>query len=121
MDVVTEFARGCAGELLYADDLVMMSETIERLGNLFFKWKVDFEGKGLKVNFGKTKFSGGITEDGMSRGKVDPCRVCSLRVKTNSVWCLQCGKWIYGRCAGTPMFSRNCTCRKCEGNIGKAV
>ena len=55
--------------------------------------------------------SGGITKDGMSTSKVDPCGVCSLRVKTNSVLCLQCGMWIHSRCAGekgvTPKFSRN--------------
>ena len=28
---------------------------------------------------------GGITKDGMSKRKVDPCVVCSLRVKANSV------------------------------------
>ena len=61
----------------------------------------------------------------MSKSKVDPCGVCSLRVRANSVLCLQCGKLIHGRCAGvkrvTPLFSRNFTCRKCEGNIGEAV
>ena len=48
-----------------------------------------------------------------------------MRVKPNSVLCLQCGKWIHGRCAGkkraTPKFSRNIKCRICEGNIGEAV
>ena len=40
IDVVTEFAReGALGELLYADDLVLMSETIEGLGNKFLEWK----------------------------------------------------------------------------------
>ena len=43
---------------------------------------------------------GGITKDGMSKSKVGPCGVCSLRVKVNSVLCLHCGKWIRGRCAG---------------------
>ena len=38
VDVVTEFARKCAqSELLYADDLVLMSETIKRLRNKFWK------------------------------------------------------------------------------------
>ena len=50
---------------------------------------------------------------------------CSLRVKANSVLCVQCGKWIHGRCAGvtrlTPMFSRSPTCIKCERNIGEAA
>ena len=48
-----------------------------------------------------------------------------MRVKSNSVLCVQCGRWIHGRCAGmkrvTPKFSRSLTCRKCEGNIGEAV
>ena len=61
----------------------------------------------------------------MSKSKVDPYGVCSLRVKTNSVLCVQCGKWIHGRFATmkrvTPKFSRNPTCRKCEGNIGEEV
>ena len=104
-----------------------MSETIEGLWGKFLKWKEAFESKGLTANLGKTKVmvSTGITQDGLSKSKVDPCGVCSLRVKTNSVLCVQCGKWIHGRCAGvkrvTPMFSRNFTCRKCEGNIGESV
>ena len=87
-----------------------MSETIKGLRNKFMKWKEAFESKGLKVNLGKTKVtvSGGITKDGMSKCKVDLCVVCSLKVKANSVLCLQCGKWIYGRCVGvkrlTPKF-----------------
>ena len=66
--------------------------------------------------------SSGITKDGMSKSKVDPW---GLRVKANSVLCLQCGRWINGRCARlkrvTPKYSRNFTCSKCEGNIGEAV
>ena len=31
---------------------------------------------------------------------VDLCGVCSLRVKANLVLCIQCGKWIHGRCVG---------------------
>ena len=33
-------------ELLYADDLVLMSETIKGLGNKFFNWKEAFKSKG---------------------------------------------------------------------------
>ena len=80
---------------------MLMSETIEVLGNEFLKWKAAFESKGLKVIIEKTKVmvSGGITKDGMSKSKVDPCGVCSLSVKANSVLCLHCCKWIHGRCA----------------------
>ena len=81
----------------------------------------------MKVNLCKTKVmvSGGITKDGMSKSNVSPCGFCSLRVKDNSVLCVQCAKWIHGRCAGvkwaTVAFLRNFTCRKCEVNIGEAV
>ena len=43
---------------------------------------------------------GGITKDGMSKSKVDLYLVCSLRVKASLVMCIQCGKWIHGRCIG---------------------
>ena len=111
VDVVTEFTReGALSELLYADDLVLMGETIKELRNKLFKWKEALGSKGLKDNLGKTKVmvSGVITKDGMSKCEVDTCEVCCLRVKTNSVLCVQCGEWIHGRCAGvkwvTPKF-----------------
>ena len=51
---------------------------------------------GMKVNLGKSKVmvSGIITKDGMSKSKVGPCVVCSLRVMANSFLCVQCGNWI---------------------------
>ena len=56
VDVVTEFARaGALCELLYADDLVLMSEIIVGLRNKFLEWKEAFESMGLKVNHGKTR------------------------------------------------------------------
>ena len=56
VDVVTEFARdGALSELPYADDLVLMSETIEGLGNKFLEWKEAFENKCLKVILWKSK------------------------------------------------------------------
>ena len=75
-----------------------MCERIDGLRNKFFKWKEAFESKDLKVNLGKTKVmvSGGITKDDMSKINVDPCGVNSLRVKANSVLCIQCGKCIHG-------------------------
>ena len=47
--------EGVLSELLYAVDIVLMSETIEGLRNKFLKWKEAFDSKGLKVNLGKTK------------------------------------------------------------------
>ena len=41
----------------------------------------------MDVKLGETKVmvSGSITKDGSSKSKVDPCGVCHLRVKANSV------------------------------------
>ena len=46
VDVVTSFARECMlSELLYADDIVQVSETIEGYRDKFLKWKEAFESK----------------------------------------------------------------------------
>ena len=58
VDAVTEFVReGVLSEctVLYADDLVLMSETIEGVMDKILKWKEAFDSKGFKVNLGKTK------------------------------------------------------------------
>ena len=55
-DVITEKARKCVvNELLYADDLVFMSEAMDDLKERFWNWKDSLESKGLKVNTTKTK------------------------------------------------------------------
>ena len=41
--------------MLYVDDLVLTGEMMEQLEELFVRWRRAFEGKGLKVNVGKTK------------------------------------------------------------------
>ena len=128
VDVVTALAiEGVLSELLYTEDLVLMSETFKGLGNKLLKLVEAFESKGFNGSLGETDVmvSGGITKDGMSKGKADPCGVCSLRVNDNSALCLQCVKWLHCRCAGVkrvnPKCSRNFTCRKCEGNIREVV
>ena len=55
MDVTEIDSEGALSELLYADDLILMSETIDGLRSKFLKWKEAFESNGLKVNLGKTK------------------------------------------------------------------
>ena len=77
--------KGALYELLYADDLVLMAKTIEELEAQFIRWKAAFEGKGLKVNLGKTK----VMESGGGSGVVvlatiDSCGVCSNYGRTGS-------------------------------------
>ena len=88
VDFVTIFViEGALSELLYADDLVLMSETIKGLWNKFLKWMEAFQSNGLKAEKTKAMVSSGITHNGLSKSNVDPCGVCSLRVKANTVSC----------------------------------
>ena len=65
----------------YADNSVLMSETIKRLRNKFWKWMKAFKGKGLNVNFRKTKVtvSRCIAKDWLFMCKVYLC--CDLRLE----------------------------------------
>ena len=57
---------GVLSELLYVDDSVLVSETIEGLGKKAMKWNEAFEHKSLMVNFldPKVMVSGSITNNG---------------------------------------------------------
>jgi hypothetical protein len=92
--------EGLLFEILYADDLVLMADSMEELQLKFDRWKSVIERNGLKVNMGKTKVmvSGECGERVVSR--IDPCRVCDKRVKANSVLCIGCKKWVHKRCSG---------------------
>ena len=55
MDIISENAReGVMNEILYANDLVLMSESIEMLKEKFLKWKEAFESKWSKVNLNQS-------------------------------------------------------------------
>ena len=73
VDVITKNARrGVGNELLYADDLVLMSVTTEDLKERFWNWKNALESKGLKVNTRKTKVMVSGSEGELFNNKIDP-------------------------------------------------
>ena len=90
VDVVTEHARErLLNEILYADDLVLMSESMDDLRERFQKWRSALEGKGLKVHVGKTKMMVSGTEGEIVLSEIDPCGICGKRVGSNAVCCIQ--------------------------------
>ena len=100
VDVITENTkRDLVNELLYADGLVLISETMEDLKERFWNWKNALESKGLKVNTRKTKVMVSGLERGQFKSKIDLCGVCGRRVMANLVLCTKCGNWVHGRCA----------------------
>ena len=58
VNVITEARRGVDNELLYVDDLVLTSKTIEDLKERFWNWKDALESKDLKINTRKNKSDG---------------------------------------------------------------
>ena len=99
VDEITEGVTNCLiSEILYADDLVLTSKTMKGLMEKFWKWKEAFESKGLEVNLVKRKVVVSGAEGEVTVSKVDPCGICGRRVIANSVLCVQCRKWIHGRC-----------------------
>ena len=75
LDVVSSEARsGLPSELLYADALVLMAQTMEQLGRRVAEWRASLLDKGLKVNAGKSKVmvgsSGGKMIETLESGPV---------------------------------------------------
>ena len=97
-----EFRTRCSWQLLYADDLVIVAESLEELKVNLESWKNGLEGKGLKVNVGKTKLMCSAHDAPKTKIKSIkfPCGVCGSGVGANSIQCTSCRKWVHKRCSG---------------------
>ena len=120
VDVITENARrDVVNKLLYADDLVIMSEDMEDLKERFWNWKDALESKGLKVNTRKTKLMVSGSEGELYKSKIDRCEVCGSRVMANFVLCTKCGSWVHGKRRkikrATTRLAMHFVCSKCKG------
>ena len=86
------------------------------------------EGKGLRVNFDKTKGIQLSFGKKSSVSKVDPCGVCSERFGCNSIQCKKCQSRVHRRCSNVPgqvsllSYRDVFVCRTCLGqncSVGK--
>ena len=76
VDAVSEHAReGLLNEILYADDLVLMSENLEDLRERFQRWRHAFKSKVLRINIRKTKMMASGAEGEVVRSRVNPCGI----------------------------------------------
>ena len=126
VDVIVENAReGLMNEILYADDLVLMSESTENLNEKLLKWKETFESKGLKVDLKKTKLMVSGSKGEVLKSEVDPCAKYGKRVMATLVMCAKCCKWVHGRCAKmkrvTSSLAKNFVCEICVDTTGGIV
>ena len=97
-----EFRPGCPWELLYADDLMISAESMEKLLVKVQTWKTEMEKKGLRVNMGKTKImESGINLDMLKKSGKYPCGVCQSGVgSSNAIFCGGCKRWVHKKCSG---------------------
>ena len=87
----------------------------------FDEWRKAFENKGMRVSLGKTKLMVSGMEEETFDSKIDPCGVCGTRVKSNSVLCTVCGKWVHAGCTNKKKvafcLNKNFVCKKCRSVV----
>ena len=112
------------GNSFYADDLVIIAETLCELLEKFRLWKANLESKGLRVNVDKTKIL--VSAHNAPKpvdGSKFPCGVCNKGVGINSIKCLACGFWVHKRCSnikGPLKPDTDFKCKKCRGEVSNA-
>ena len=114
-----EFRSGVPWEDLYADDLVIIAESLEECVRKRLTWKEAMEKKGLRVNAGKTKIMiCGTGLDLLQSSGEFPCAVCRTGVGSNSIFCNGCKHWVHKKCNGLKRLKKDpdYRCTRCQGN-----
>ena len=114
-----EFWAGVPWEDLYADDLVIIADSLQECVRRLLIWKEAMEKKGLRVNAGKTKVMiCGTGLDLLQSSGEYPCAVCRTGVGNNSIYCNGCKLWVHKKCSGLQRLTPNpdYRCARCMGN-----
>ena len=76
---------------VYADDLVIIADSLEECVRRLLTWKEATEDKGLRVNIGKTKVMiCGTGLDLLLSSSGFQCAVCSIGEANSSIYCNGC-------------------------------
>ena len=113
-----EFRSGVPWEDLYADDLVIIDESLEEYVRKFLTWKEAMEKKGLRVHAGKTKIMiCGTGLDLLQSSGEFPCVVCRNGVDSNSIFCNGCKYWVHKKCSRLKRLTKDpdYRCTWCKG------
>ena len=103
-----EFCSGIPWEDLYADDLVIIAESLEECVRRLLAWKEAMEKKGLRVNAGKTKIMiCGMGLDLLQSSGEFPCAVCPTGVGSNSIFWNGCKHWVHKKCSGLKRLKKD--------------
>ena len=102
---------------LYADDLVIIAESLEECVRRLLTWKEAMEKKGLRVNAGKTKIMiCGTGLDLLQSSSEFPCAVSRTGVGSNSIFCNGCKHWVHKKCSGLKRLKKDpdYRCTRCS-------
>ena len=116
-----ELKAGCHRELLYADDLVLMTETLEGLKKKLTIWEDNIEAKRLRVNVNKTNLAACKHNLSVKWDLLKwPYSIYRNGVGSNSIFCQTSNHWVHIRCSkikrrlkADPSFK----CYACTNNI----
>ena len=113
-----EFRCRVHWEDLYADDLVIIAESLEECVRRLLTWREAMEEKGLRVSAGKTKVMiCGTGLDLLQSSGEFPCAVCCTGVDSNSIFCKGCKHWVHKKCSGLKGLTEDpdYRCTWCKG------
>ena len=116
-----EFRAGVPWEESYADDLVIIADSLEDCVRRLLIWKEAMEKKGLRVNAEKTKVMiCGTGLDLLQSSGEYPCAVCRTGEGNNSIYSNGCKLWVHKKCSGLQRLTPNpdYRCARCMGNAG---
>ena len=127
-----ELRTGCPWEILYADDLMVSTQSMDELLAKLRTWRSEMEKKGLRVNMGKTKLMvSGSNLDALRKSGKYLCGVCQAGVGRKAIQCGGCRQWVHKKCSGIkdPLTSDlhfRCACclgaaRLVDGRLVKKV
>ena len=118
-DLSREFLHcGVQWEDHYANDLVIITESLEECVRRLLTGKEAMEEKGLTVNAGKTKIIiYGMGLDLLQSSGEFPCAVCRTGVGSNSIFCTGCRHWVHKKCRGLKSLTEDpdYRCTWCQG------
>ena len=116
-----DFRTGAPWELLYADDLLIIADSLEKCIARLKAWKDAMEKKGCRVNMSKTKFMiSGVGLDVLDKAGKYPCAVCCKNVGSNAIICSTCKLWVHKRCSGIKTALKEdpgYVCPRCQGRV----
>ena len=113
-----EFNSGVPWEDLYADDIVIITESLEKCVRRLLTSKEAMEKKGLRVSAGKMKIMiCGMGLDLLQSSGKFPCTVCRTGVGSNSIFCNGCKHWVHKKCSGLKRLTKDpdYRCTRCQG------